>query len=293
MPPPTQQTVNNAIDKVIARSRYTYNEYDAIRYALGIGAASGHWYNDDLKFVYERSSDFQVLPTFAVVFARNLYDLVLGGKIEGIEYDSKLLLHGEQQLELFGPLPRAATVESTCTIADIQDKGSGLLMVIRIESNRLDGAALAVARFSIFIRGIGGFDPHRRSGAQVTLPHRKPDAVNEATTLPTQALLYRLAGDANPLHADPRVASIAGYPAPIMHGLCVYGFAARAVLRHFCENEAGRLRGLDARFSNHVFPGEALITEMWRLSAQEVGFRTRVKERNTVALDRGRARISD
>ncbi len=293
MPPPSLATVGRVIGLELARTSYTYDEREAVLYALGIGAPA-HWLDpDELKFVYELSNDFQVLPTFAVIFAKELISLLLAGNIGGIRYDPMMLVHGEQQLEVAKPLPRAATVESTFTVADILDKGSGLLLVVDVASRDEDGEHLATSRTSVFIRGIGGFGGERGKSGALDIPDRQPDFVHEERTLSRQALLYRLAGDTNPLHADPRMAAIGNYDKPILHGLCTYGFAARAILKCFCDNNADRLRGLDARFAYHVFPGETLVTEMWRIGSNEVRFQTKAKERDVVVLNRAVARLRD
>lgn len=291
MPIPSLTTASKAIGAEIARTRFTYSERDAALYALGIGAPSDQLEADELKFVYELSNDFQVLPTFAVIFARDLLSALLSGDIAGIKYNPMMMVHGEQRLDICKPLPRAATVESTCTLSDIQDKGSGLLLVVDVNSCDDLGDKLAWARSSAFIRGIGGFGGARGKSRKHNMPDRAPDRRHEERTLPQQALIYRLTGDANPLHADPRMAAIGGYDKPILHGLCTYGFAARAVIKRFCGNDGHQLRGIDARFSHHVFPGETLITDMWRISAGEVRFQTRAGERDEIVLSHGCARI--
>ena len=293
MSPPSLTTVNQAIGQEIGRTSYTYCERDAVLYALGVGAPSDPLDADELKFVYERSNDFQVLPTFAALFSRDLHSLFLQGEIAGISYNPMILVHGEQQLYVMKPLPHAATVDSICTIRDIQDKGSGLLLVVEISSCDQAGDLLAIARMSLFMRGMGGFGGERGTSRKVDLPHRTPDSVHEEPTLTKQALVYRLCGDANPLHADPSMAAVGGYDRPILHGLCTYGFAARAIIKRFCENDAHRLHSLDVRFSYHVFPGETLLTKMWQHSPSEVRFQTQVKERAAVVLSHGCARIKD
>ena len=291
MSPPSLTTVQQAIGKEIGRSRYTYSEREAVLYALGVGAPADPLDADELKFVYERSDDFQVLPSFAVLFAQDLITEFLSGEIAGINYNPMLMVHGEQHMDVFEPLPRAATVESVYSIADIYDKGSGLVLIVEIISTDERGIMLARARNSAFIRGLGGFGGDRGPSAKADAPLKAPDRAISERTMPQQALLYRLSGDVNPLHADPVMAAIGGYDKPILHGLCSYGFAARAIIRHFCDNDAQRLHGLDVRFSQHVFPGETLRTEMWRKSQTEVVFRTLAEERAAVVLSQGCARI--
>ena len=291
MTPPTREMVEQAIGAELLRTSYAYSEREAILYALGVGAPA-HWLDpSELKFVHELHRDFQVLPTFAVTFANALHDLVLSGDIAGIRFNPMLLLHGEQQLKLSRPLPRSALVESTVTIADILDKGSGLLIVLEVASRDEAGDLLARARSSMFIRGLGGFGGVRGPSPALNLPARPPDAVVQAETLTRQALIYRLAGDANPLHVDPQMAAIGNFDQPILHGLCTFGFSARAVLKRFCSNDAGRLAAISARFARHVFPGETLVTEMWKTSETEIRFQTKAKERDVVVLSHASAQL--
>lgn len=289
MQPPSLETVEQAIGAELLRARYAYSEREAILYALGVGAPAHCLEPDELKFVHELRDDFQVLPTFAVIFAKELHELVLSGNIAGIQYNPMMLVHGEQQLKLAKNLPRAAVVVSTITIADIFDKGSGLLMVLDVISSDEAGELLAQSRMSMFIRGLGGFGGERGKSSWLSLPDRRPDAVIEEATLMRQALIYRLAGDANPLHVDPRMAAIGNFDKPILHGLCTLGFSARAVLKRFCDNDPQRLAAISTRFARHVFPGETLITEMWREGAGEIRFQTKAKKRDVVVLSQASA----
>ncbi len=291
MKPPSLETVERAIGAELLRARYVYSEREAILYALGVGAPANWLAPDELKFAHELRADFQVLPTFAVIFAKQLHDLALSGDLAGIQYNPMMLVHGEQQLKLAKQLPRKAVVDSTVTVADIHDKGSGLLMILEVTSCDEAGDLLAQARTSMFIRGIGGFGGERGQSSAPSLPERPPDAVIEEATLTRQALIYRLAGDANPLHVDPQMAAIGKYDKPILHGLCTFGFSARAVLKRFCDNDAARLTAISARFSHHVFPGETLITELWLEGANEVRFQTKAKERDVVVLSHASARL--
>ena len=291
--PPTLETVEQAIGAELLRTSFAYSEREAALYALGVGAPA-HWLDaDELKFVHELRADFQVLPTFAVIFAKELHDLVLSGDIAGIKYNPMLLVHGEQQLKLSRALPRSAVVGSTITIADILDKGSGLLMVLDVTSCDEAGQLLAQARTSMFIRGPGGFGGKRGDSGKIGLPDRAPDALIEETTLSSQALIYRLSGDANPLHVDPQMAAIGNFEKPILHGLCTLGFSARAILKRFCGNDARKLTGISTRFAHHVIPGETLVTEMWRVGAAEIRFQTKAKERDVVVLSHASAQLRE
>ena len=289
---PSLETVKRALGSELGRTRLTYDERDVALYALGIGAPNDPFDMEELRLVYELSSlDFQVFPTFAVTFGNDLLGLLLTGEIAGIKFNPMMLVHGEQELELFRPLPPATTVLSNIKIADIFDKGSGMLIIFDIESFGESGERLALARTSVFIRGLGGFGGKRGTSSKMDLPNRPPDCVVQETTLNKQALLYRLSGDTNPLHADPQMAAIGGYDKPILHGLCTFGYAARAILQRFGNNAPSRLRSIRARFVQHVFPGETLKTEMWAVATGAVAFRTRAVERDVVVLSQARAQL--
>lgn len=288
MPTPSLDAVNRAIGVELASTTYSYTERDVALYALGVGAPADPLDQSELRFVYELSRlGFQVLPAFAVVFAYEFNRSLPAGEIAGIKYNPMMAVHGEQFLRLHRDLPSAATVISSVKIADIYDKGSGLLMIINIGSCLQNGEKLATAVQSLFFRDLGGFGGERGPTTKWDLPARAPDCVHEQRTHETQALLYRLAGDDNPLHADPSMAAIGKYEKPILHGLCTMGFAARAILKQCADNDPTRFDSIRLRFSRHVFPGETLITEMWRGSENEIQFQTRVKERDVVVLSHG------
>lgn len=290
--PPSLNVVNRAVGAKLGRLRYSYSERDVALYALGIGAPADPLEQDELRFVYELSGvGFEALPTFAAVFAYEFNRCVPAGEIAGIQFNPMMAVHGEQFLRVLQPLPIAATVTSTIRIADIFDKGSGLLLVVEIDSFLDDGLLLAQARQSLFLRGLGGFGGPRGPATEVHKLEGPPDIVHKERTSPAQALLYRLAGDNNPLHADPQMAAIGNFDKPILHGLCTMGFAARAVLKRCADNEPKRFDSMRVRFSSHVYPGETLVTEIWQVKADKVLFRTKVKERDAVVLSQGELRL--
>jgi acyl dehydratase len=205
-------------------------------------------------------------------------------------------VHGEQRTVWERPLPSSGTVVGKSRLAGVVDKGAGRGALILVEQQLFDkatGERLSVAVQTNFIRGAGGFggptnpgpEPHRP-------PDRPPDIVDDFRTLPQAALIYRLTGDRNPLHADPELARRAGFPRPILHGFCTYGIAGWQVLRIYGAAEPARLAALDARFSAFVLPGETLRTEMWR-DGDVVSFRSSVLERSVVSLSNGFARIRE
>src|SRR5437763_12144974 len=209
-----------AVGKKLGAVTHTYGERDVMLYALGIGCGT-----DDLQFTYER--DLKVLPTFAVIPSFPAM-LNLGG---AMEVNPALVLHGEQRIELHGPIPTSGTITTTPTIKAIYDKGKAALVVVETESVDEKGRLLFRNTSGIFARGEGGFGGDRGpSGPRNVPPDRDPDHVVTYETRPDQALIYRLSGDRNPLHSDPEFAKMAGFPTPILHGLCPYGFTGRALL---------------------------------------------------------------
>ncbi len=287
----TRENKNNNLQNVVGhRFRPTtssYDEQDVAFYALSIGASSDPIDAGDLQYTYELfSGGFNCFPTFAATFP--LQTLQQIGSIPDQKLNLMEVLHGEHYLELFQPLPASGTVTNEATISQVYDKGSGALMIADITSTDQAGEQLAFNRASLFIRGRGNFGGDRGSSSQVDLPDREADEVFSERTNDNQALIYRLAsGDLNPLHADTRFSALIGYERPILHGLCVYGYAARAVLKRFTGNNSERFKSINARFSHHVYPGETIETEMWHESATTVYFRGRVLERNEVVLSNG------
>jgi acyl dehydratase len=267
----------------------SYTAKDSILYALGLGLGADPMDKDQLRFTYE--DGLKALPTMAVV---------LGGTgawsrnpESGISW--KLVLHGEQSLHLHKPLPAAATVLGRNAIEEIVDKGAGkgaLIYSRRELRNKETGELLASLHSTSFARGDGGFGgPSGPTRPVHALPERAPDLHCDIRTLPQAALIYRLSGDYNPLHADPEVAKAAGFARPILHGLCTFGVAGHALLRSLCAYDPARFKRMDVRFSSPVYPGETIRTEIWREGGSAFGFRCRVLERDVVAINNGYAEI--
>ncbi len=267
----------------------TFDERDLSLYALGIGAASNPLDTKELSFVYEMSGEgFKMLPTFAVAPAlKAIFDLAKEGKqAPGLHYGFDRVLHGEQYTEIRAPWPTHGKLTHKIKIKDIFDKGKGALVVSAITTTDESGAELAYNEVTSFVRGAGGWGGERGPSADVNVPPtRAPDAVVEEKTSPNQALLYRLSGDWNPLHADPSFAKNFGFERPILHGLCTYGFAARHVISKFAPGGDPRFfKSIKVRFANSVIPGETLVTEMWRESDTRIVFQTKIKERGEIAI---------
>jgi acyl dehydratase len=261
---------------------HTYSERDVMLYALGVGAGT-----DDLQFTYER--DLKVLPTFGVVAAfPAMFSL---GPV--MQVNPMMVLHGEQRIELYAPIPTRGTLTTTPTVRAIYDKGKGALVIVDAETVDNKGRLIFKNTFGTFARGEGGFGGDRGpSGPRNVPPDRKPDAVVEMGTLVQQALIYRLSGDMNPLHADPDFAKMGGFARPILHGLCTFGHVGRALLHSCCNNEPTRLKALDVRFAGVVFPGETIVTEMWKTGTTEVIVQAKTKERGEVVISSAAATIA-
>jgi acyl dehydratase len=239
-----------------------YGERDTMLYALGIGFGSDPMDVEELRFVHE--DGLMAAPTQVTVLG---WDRSWIGAT-GIDW--RQVVHGEQRIEIGRPLQPTGEVIVRSRVSEVLDKGSGALF--RVESRVLgadEGAWIATSTTSFFVRGAGGFSRAPSVGAaRPTWPDRAPDAVHAVPTFPNQALLYRLTGDRNPHHALPDAARAGGFPRPLLHGMCTFGFAGRSVLRAFCGYQPARLGALEARFLAPVFPGEALRFELWHDDGQ-------------------------
>lgn len=268
---------------------HSYTTRDTILYALGIGCGADPTDEHDLRFVYE--DGLFALPMMAVVLGYPGFWL----KDQNTGADWRKVLHGEQGLVIHKPLPASGTVIGRSRVTGLVDKGpdkGALLLQERDIVDKATGELLASVTATAVLRGDGGFggpsgaapEPHR-------LPDRAPDVTCDLPTLPQAALIYRLSGDYNPLHADPKVARSVGFPRPIMHGLCSYGVAGRAILKTCCDDDPARLKAMALRFSAPAFPGETIRTEIWR-DGGAVSFRARVVERDVLILNNGLARVA-
>jgi acyl dehydratase len=194
-----------------------------------------------------------------------------------------MLLHGEQDLIIHKPLPPRAKVENTGLLKDVFDKGKGALLVIESETKDESGDPLCTNRFSAFIRGEGGFGGESGPPPGNEAPGRDPDVVVESPTLPQQALLYRLSGDKNPLHADPNMAALGGFDKPILHGLCSYGIVCKAAVDKALDGDVTKVARYQARFSGVVFPGETIVTSIWR-EGDKLILAAKTKERDSKVI---------
>jgi acyl dehydratase len=272
-----------ALKREVKGQRNRYTDTSSLLYALSIGMGRDQLDERELPFVFE-GAGLRVVPTMAAVLTRN-------GIVADLGLDMALVLHGEQRLTLHKPLPPSAELVSESRVVEILDKGAGkgalvyTESVIRLES---EPEPLATLGQTIFARGDGGFGGAAGPTPPVhPIPDRAPDVRHVTQTEPGQALLYRLNGDRNPLHADPALAKRAGFPIPILHGLCSYAIACRAVLASVCDYDPTRIATFDVRFTSPVYPGEAITTEIW-IEGEIVSFRCKVEERNVTSINNGR-----
>ncbi len=276
------------LSKVFPEIRAKYTTRDTMLYALGVGACRDPLDSRELQFVYE--GKLQAIPSLSCVLAHP------GGWIMAPELEVKWvkLLHAEQHFNLQKPLAPAGELTGTYKILGVVDKGpdSGALLYLQKTLHSVDGETVGTVDSTYFLRGDGGCGSWGTAGAVLpSLPDSAPSGSIDMPTLEISALIYRLSGDFNPLHADPEVARKAGFAKPILHGLCTYGVACQSLIRAVCDYDASRLRGMGARFTKPVYPGETIRTEYWLGNGGHVQFRCLSVERNEVVLDRGTASI--
>jgi acyl dehydratase len=268
--------------------RHSYTRRDTMLYALGLGVGAGDPTDaSDLKYVYEKS--LVALPMQAVTLGTD--PMLLANPEFGINY--KMLLHAEQSLTVHKPLPVEATVAGEFSIDDIYDKGKAkgaILYMTRKLFDKATGDLLATMGNVAFLRGDGGYGGKSEGAPKPrSIPaDRKADHVLTIKSPRNQALIYRLSGDYNPLHSDPEIAAIAGFNRPILHGLCHYGMAGRALIKALCGDDPSRLQRLDSRFTSPVYPGEALRIDVWNIAGGDASFRVVASERNVIVQDFGR-----
>ncbi|MGH9139099.1 MAG: MaoC/PaaZ C-terminal domain-containing protein [Acidimicrobiales bacterium] len=270
------------LDKVVgaelAGSDWQWDADKVILYHLGLGAGVPPTEPNELTYAYEQS--LKVLPSFGVL---PVFEMLFGMTMDGMAINPMMLLHGEQDLVVHRPLPTEAKVRNTGRVTDVYDKGKGAVVIAETETTLLDGELLCTNQFSSFSRGEGGFggDPGPAPGNEP--PDRDPDRVVESPTLPQQALLYRLSGDKNPFHADPNMAAMGGFNQPILHGLCSFGIVCKAVVDNLLDGDVTKVGRYQTRFAGVVFPGETLVTSMWR-EGDQILIATKTKERDTPVI---------
>lgn len=264
------------------------NFRDAIIYALGIGISQDPLDKRQLRYTYEDAQ--KVFPSMAVVLAGPGFWV----QNEDTGVDWVKVLHGEQGMEIHKPIPVNGKLTGKSTMTEIIDKGAGKGALMYSERVVYDesGDKVCTLTSTTFGRGDGGFGGDAKPAPKPhALPDRAPDGFVDMATRPEAALIYRLSGDYNPLHADPDVATAAGFKAPILHGLCSFGIACHSLVKALCDYDGDRLKKMGLRFTSPVYPGETLRTEYWQ-DGSEVSFRTTALERDVVVLNNGYATIT-
>ncbi len=267
---------------------HRYEPRDTMLYALGLGYGADPLDETELPFVYEER--LRVVPAMCSVLCHPGFWL----KEPAYAVNWVKVLHAEQDFVIHRQLRPSGEFRGEFRVIGIEDKGRDKGALLHVEKTLYDvsdGEKLATVRSTTLLRGDGG-----QGNAGTLLPQaqplaeRVPDRVVEISTSPAAALIYRLSGDWNPLHADPRIARQAGFDRPLLHGLCTYGVACRAILRTYCNDDPARLRSMFARFSSPVFPGETIRVEFHE-GGDQVRFRALAKERGVVVLDRCSAAV--
>lgn len=260
----------------------SWDSFKTLLYAVAVGAGQADP-SKELEFTTENSPNIQqkVLPSFINVTGAT------GGFPEGVEIDLKRLLHAEQGFTLHKPIPVEGTATGTQTITGIWDKGSGALITTSTELVDGDGDKLAEIRGGLFLRGLGGWGGERGPEETWEVPEGAPDIEVKFTPPASQALVYRLTGDRNPLHASPEFAKMAGFDAPILHGMCTYGYTSRLLMHAVADGDPAKFKGMYGRFSRTVALGEPLAIQVWKGDGESL-FRTVNPETGEVKIDKGR-----
>ena len=264
-----------------------YADKDVMLYALGLGFGGNPMDEDELPYVFE-DRGLKVMPTMASV-------LTSGDLLADCGWDYSLVVLVEQKLDLYRPLPAKGRMLTDTRVVSVIDKGpdSGALICVESETRLAkDDTALFTVGSTVIARGDGGFGGPPDKGSEThKLPQREPDLGCDLDTRPDQALLFRLCRDRNPLHADPSLARQAGFEKPILHGLCSYGIACRAILKTICNYDHTLICGFDVRFAAPIYPGDTVTTEMWQ-DRNIVSFRCRVKDRDAIVIDNGKCTLT-
>ncbi len=257
--------VDKALSAGPATREINWTRRDVLLYHLSLGAGAHADTDPELRYTFER--DLQVLPTFAMVAGQGVSsgDRPAGGMaMPGIDIDLRAILHAGQSLTVHRPLPSSGTASITSRVANVWDKGKAAVIEMEQAAVDADGTPLWTTTMQIWARGEGGFGGESGPENAWTAPDREPDAVLDSPTTVQTALLYRLNGDLNPLHADPEFAAMAGFERPILHGLASYGLVAKALVDELLDGDASRLTALSVRFAGSLYPGQTIRTRVWR-----------------------------
>lgn len=261
---------------------FSWTSSDVQLYQLALGAGADPMSAQELRYLTDGTP--QVLPTFSSVAATFHATEAPRVSFPGIDIELSRVLHASEAVTVLAPLPPSGSARAVTRITDIWDKGKAAVILNETTVTDPDGTLLWATRRSIFARGEGGFGGERGPSTSVTAPDREPDFEIDIPVLPQQALLYRLCGDRNPLHSDPEFASAAGFPRPILHGLCTYGMTCKAMVDTVLDSETARVASFGARFAGVVFPGETLRANIWRVAAGHVAVVTAPARDDAVVL---------
>ena len=253
--------LDTALGAQLPSQEFSWTASDVALYALSVGAAADPTDTTGLEYVHDSAP--KVLPSFATVAATMNVTEAPKVSFPGVEIDLAKVVHGSQQITAHRPLPPEGKATTRKRIVEVQDKGSAAVIISEGITVDETGEPLWTERSSIFAKGEGGFGGERGASSKVAYPDRAPDVTLQVPTLPNQALLYRLCGDRNPLHSDPAFAAAAGFPRPILHGLCTYGSVCRAVVDGLLGGEVVAVADFSATFAGVVFPGETLDVAVW------------------------------
>jgi len=274
--------VERALSAELEPIEFSWSAGDVQLYHLTLGAGADPLDPRELRYLSD--TDPRVLPTFSSVAATFHLTEPPAVRFPGVDIELSRVLHGSEAVTVPGPLPAGGTARAATRFTDIWDKGSAAVLVSETTVTDVDGNPLWSTRRSIFARGEGGFGGDRGPSASTSPPDRAPDVEVDIPVLPQQALLYRMCGDRNPLHSDPGFAAAAGFPRPILHGLCTYGMTCKALVDAVLDADPGRVASYGARFAGVVFPGETLRASVWRDGEEYVGVVTAPERDNATVL---------
>jgi acyl dehydratase len=265
---------------VICEEDYVFNQEMCALYSLCIGFNKDPLNEDHFKFIYEYDDEYTTFPTISVLALKVC--LIKMFDTPGLpQFNIMNLLHGEQIVESYKPIPPGTTVKAQAILADLVDKGKGMLMTVKInlKDKENDDELFSTSYYKFYVRNLGGFGDKGKLDQPIpNPPEREPDAIMECPTEINLALYYRNCGDVNPLHIVPSAAQLAGFDKPILHGLCTYGIVARAVFDTYCQGDVSLIKTISTRFVSHVYPGETIVVDMFK-EANMIYFSARTKER--------------
>jgi acyl dehydratase len=278
--------VEKVVGAELPAANSSWDQDDVILYHLGLGAGVPQTDPNELEYTYEQN--LKVLPSYGV---QPVFSALWGlAGLDGLDINFAMLLHGEQDIEIHKPIPTSAEVKTTAKVTDLFDKGKGALLVLECVTSNGDGEPLFTNKLSAFLRGEGGFGGESGPAPGNEPPDREPDFEVERATLPQQALLFRLSGDKNPLHADPAFAQMGGFDVPILHGLCSFGIVCKAAVDEGLGGDVTQVSGYQVRFAGVLFPGETLVIRGWKEDGR-ILLDARCKERDTPVISNAALRL--